>query len=216
MPTTRGCAASAASSSTVVAAWSAASCGWAPTEHQTSAWRSAIARIPGNWSSLVPIVSIVATPAARARARTASRSPAKSGKSRWQWLSTSIVPAPLASGARRLGLDKAREDAARRRQRPARRQLLRQIGKAPRLRRHRQLVEQHRRCGGHERLRQDAEVPERLGERVEHGAHARRVAAPERPGRLLVDIAVGLANDAPDRLEREVERLLPDQWPDPA
>src|SRR5262249_10240819 len=43
-----------------------------------------------NWSSRVQIVSIVPMPAPNARAITASRSGVKSGKSRWQWLSTSI------------------------------------------------------------------------------------------------------------------------------
>ena len=47
-----------------------------------------------------------------------------------------------------------------------------------------------------------------FGKRVEHRRHPRRVAAPEHPGRLLVDIAVGVGDDAPDRLEREVERLV--------
>ena len=41
------------------------------------------------------IVTMRPMPAARARATTASSSAAKSGKSRWQWLSTSIVSALL-------------------------------------------------------------------------------------------------------------------------
>src|SRR5262249_35814997 len=47
----------------------------------TSAWRL----------TRVEMVTMRAIPAARARATTASSSPAKSGKSRWQWLSTSMV-----------------------------------------------------------------------------------------------------------------------------
>ena len=39
----------------------------------------------------VEMVTMRPTPAARARATTPSRSSAKSGKSRWQWLSTSMV-----------------------------------------------------------------------------------------------------------------------------
>ena len=51
-----------------------------------SAWRA----------TRVEIVTMRATPAARARATTPSSSVAKSGKSRWQWLSISIVIAPRA------------------------------------------------------------------------------------------------------------------------
>src|SRR5580700_10402731 len=53
-------------------------------------------------------------------------------------------------------------------------------------------------------------MPQRLGQRVEYGAHPRRVAAAERPGSLLVDIAVGLADDPPDRLQRQMKSLLRD------
>src|SRR5215471_18554829 len=48
----------------------------------TSAWRL----------TRVEMVTMRAMPAARARATTASSSPAKSGKSRWQWLSTNVNP----------------------------------------------------------------------------------------------------------------------------
>ena len=44
-------------------------------------------RAPGAWATRVEIVVIRSTPAASARATTASISSAKSGKSRWQWLS---------------------------------------------------------------------------------------------------------------------------------
>src|SRR5262245_36612657 len=46
----------------------------------TSAWRL-------TW---VEMVTMRAMPDARARVTTASSSPAKSGKSRWQWLSTNV------------------------------------------------------------------------------------------------------------------------------
>ena len=62
----------------------------------------------------VEIVTMRPMPAARARATTASSSAAKSGKSRWQWLSTSIVQAFV------LRLDVAREHRRGRRQRAAR------------------------------------------------------------------------------------------------
>ncbi len=84
----------------------AASCGWTPTVQKTLSKRSAIARTRSKRVRWVPMVSIVPTPAAAARAITASRSSAKSGKSRWQWLSTSIrtlrcLPAPRRSAERR-------------------------------------------------------------------------------------------------------------------
>ena len=52
-------------------------------------------------ATLVEIVTIRSTPASLARATTPSRSSAKSGKSRWQWLSISMMkgarfPSPLA------------------------------------------------------------------------------------------------------------------------
>ena len=46
----------------------AASCGWIPTEHQMSGSASAMARTVANSPSLVPMVSIVPTPARLARA----------------------------------------------------------------------------------------------------------------------------------------------------
>src|SRR5438045_8090964 len=104
---------------------------------------------------------------------TASRSGAKSAKSRWQWLSTSN------SGARRFRLDIARKDAVRRRKRPARGQGVGKIGEAARLLWHRELIEQRRCRIRHKRLRQDPEMPQDFGERVEHGFHPRRVAPPQ-------------------------------------
>src|SRR5215472_398156 len=62
-----------------------------PTEHQRSSCASARPLTSANSLILVQMVSIVPTPARRARAMTASRSSAKSAKSRWQWLSTSII-----------------------------------------------------------------------------------------------------------------------------
>src|SRR5262249_47551863 len=71
----------------------------------TSAWRL----------TRVEIVTMHAIPAARARAITASSSPAKSGKSRWQWLSISIGPALRTTFA----LNVARKDRTGGRQRRA-------------------------------------------------------------------------------------------------
>ena len=53
-------------------------------------------------------------------------------------------------------------------------------------------------------------MAQRLGQGVEHGTHPGRVAAAERPWRLLVDIAISLADNPPDRLERQVKGLLRD------
>src|ERR1700730_6776512 len=53
-------------------------------------------------------------------------------------------------------------------------------------------------------------MSDRLGEGVQYGSHPCRVAAAERPGGLFVDVAVGLADHPPDRLERDMKRLLPD------
>ena len=72
-----------------VASGSSAACiGWVPAAQKTPGCASAMARTCGAWRSRVQIVTMRVTPAAAARATTASISPAKSGKSRWQWLST--------------------------------------------------------------------------------------------------------------------------------
>ena len=47
----------------------------------------------------VEIVTMRPIPAARARDTIPSRSSAKSGKSRWQWLSTNILRSPYAAGS---------------------------------------------------------------------------------------------------------------------
>ena len=54
-------------------------------------------------------------------------------------------------------------------------------------------------------------MAQRLSQHIEHGAHPRRVGAPQSPRRLLVDIAIALGDQSPDRFEREVQRLLLDQ-----
>src|SRR3954454_15240623 len=72
-----------------------------------------------SWFSFLTRVEIVTMrpiPAARARDTIPSRSSAKSGKSKWQWLSTSMVRTPL--GCR---LDVTWEGRCRRRQRRSRR-----------------------------------------------------------------------------------------------
>ena len=51
-------------------------------------------------------------------------------------------------------------------------------------------------------------MPDRFRKGVKNGPHPHRIAAPQDPGRLLVDIAVRLGYNPPDRLERDVKRLL--------
>ena len=53
-------------------------------------------------------------------------------------------------------------------------------------------------------------MPDRFGESVENRSHPRRIAVAQHPRRLLVDIAVGVADDAPDRFECQVKSLLRD------
>src|SRR5438552_16497374 len=53
-------------------------------------------------------------------------------------------------------------------------------------------------------------MPDRFGESVENRSHPRRIAVAQHPRRLLVDIAVGVADDAPDRFECQVKILLRD------
>src|SRR5262249_4593352 len=107
----------------------------------TSAWRL----------TRVEIVTMRVIPAARARATTASSSPAKSGKSRWQWLSISIGPALSTPFA----LNVAGKDRTRRRQRRAGGDPARpaQHGELPLGGRHGEQVEQFGGRGRHERLR---------------------------------------------------------------
>ena len=74
---TWGCEASAAKRSTVRSVKSRASCGCTPAVAQTSGCDWEISRTAGSRSGRSQMVSIRPTPAARARAITASRSPAK-------------------------------------------------------------------------------------------------------------------------------------------
>src|SRR5271168_867993 len=101
------------------------------------------------------MVIMRSTPAARARATTASRSTAKSGKSRWQWLSISMLLRRLL-----VRLDIAREHRRRRRQRDTRGDavLAAEEGEGALLGRHRQQVQK---LGGrrwHERQRQNSDL----------------------------------------------------------
>ena len=131
-------------------------------------------------------------PAVRARASTPVSSPASSGKSRWQWLSISIRRQPLR-------LDVAREHALRLGQAGARLQLGVERGERPpsagtpswsRI-----LAVDVR----HERLHQQGHPPDRLGQHPQHRVAPHRIGLGERPRRLRVDVAVGVADHFPDR-----------------
>src|ERR1700691_689236 len=96
-----------------------ASCGCVPTVKKTSSYRSPIWTTPAAFDTLVPMVIMHSTPAARARSTTRSRSSAKSGKSRWQWLSMIVIPRRPQPSLRRLRFDIARKDRRRRGQQRA-------------------------------------------------------------------------------------------------
>src|SRR5262249_37767492 len=59
-------------------------------------------RTAGNVSSVVLMVSACVTPSARMRSRIAGKSACNSGKSRWQWESTSMAPLYGAATASRV------------------------------------------------------------------------------------------------------------------
>src|SRR5260221_13681559 len=107
---------------------------------------------------------------------TSSRSAPKSAKSRWQWLSTSIGSAGLSRFFSIFLDDIAREDSLRLRQRsPCDQRVAGERREVTAIRCHGQLIEQLRCRFRHYRLDQDRDVTDRLGEDVEHRAHARLV-----------------------------------------
>src|SRR5450755_2454736 len=112
----------------------------------------------------VEMVSMRPIPASAARATTASSSLAKSGKSRWQWLSTSMG----VSGRGRF--DVAREYRDRRGQRCARRNSrgAAEHGKKASVARDAETIEQPDRGDGHRRLSQDRDLADHLGGDIEH------------------------------------------------
>src|SRR2546429_8856792 len=79
---------------------------------------------------------------------------------------------------RRFGLDKAREDAVRRRQFAPSGRSPRNVAEIPAVERNRELIEQRGRSIGHERLHQNAEMAQNLTERVQHGSHACWISSP--------------------------------------
>src|SRR3954453_6085132 len=140
----------------------------------------------------VEIVTIRPIPAASARATIASRSSAKSGKSRWQWLSTS-----MSLGCR--WLDIAREHRRRRGEGDAGLDADRaaQRGKIALVLRYPKAVEQL--CGGgrHRRLRKDGDLSDHLCGHVKHRALTDRIGLRKCPWRFAGKIAIGFGNHGP-------------------
>src|ERR1700712_2385498 len=137
-----------------------------------------------------------AIPAVAARPTMASRSAAKSGKSRWQWLSTSIF-------LRRRRLDVTREDRHRRGQNDTRldARCSTQRRKIAFTLRYGETVEQLRRRLRHRGLRENGDLADDLGGHIQHGALTRRIGLGQRPWRLAREIAVGFGHDRPDGVQ---------------
>src|SRR6186997_3302992 len=121
----------------------------------------------------VEIVTSRATPSAVARPTTSSSSTAKSGKSRWQWLSISMMLSRLFRCAG-FGLDIARKYRRRGRQFCAGGEPLfaAETAEIARVVRHRQEIKQLLRRARHEGLRQDGHLPDHVRGDVEDRAHA--------------------------------------------
>src|SRR6516164_2655116 len=142
---------------------------------------------PVNRCTRVEIVTIRAIPSVRARATTSSSSLAKSGKSRWQWLSTNMaVRMVIVSWSlcrRRLCFDVAWEN------RRWRWKLLAcgdamaaaEERKRPLAGWHGQEIEELFRRSGHERLCQEGDLPKDLGGHIEHRALLRRIGLGQGP-----------------------------------
>src|SRR6185312_16473198 len=143
---------------------------------------------PSSRFTRVEIVTMRPMPASAARATMASRSGAKSGKSRWQWLSTS-----MEFYLCRRRLDVTGEDCLRRRQHCA--------GRNPRMAAKRckhpclalrdtKAIEQLFGGRRQHRLGQDRDLPDHLGSDIEHRVLARGFGLRQCPGRLPCEIAV--------------------------
>src|SRR5262245_23321443 len=119
------------------------------------------------------MVTMRPTPAVSARATMTSRSSAKSLKSRWQWLSTSIL---LLAAGWLFRLDITREHADRCRQRRARRDAFSpaERSEVAFIGRHAEAVEQFGGGLRHHRQRQDRDLPHHFGGDVKHRLLTRR------------------------------------------
>src|SRR3954447_8125704 len=141
------------------------------------------------------MVTIRPIPAAPARATMASRSSAKSGKSRWQWLSTSIL-----LGRR---LDVTRKHRHRRRQNDARldARCSAQRGKIAFARWYAETVKQLGRRSRYRRLCENGDLADDLGSHIQHRALTRRIGLRQRPWGFAREITVGLGDDRPNSIQ---------------
>src|SRR4051794_31211274 len=135
-------------------------------------------------------------PAASARATMASRSSAKSGKSRWQWLSTSIL-----LGRRRL--DVTRKDRHRRGQNDARldARCSTQRGKIAFACWYAETVKQLGRRSRYRRLCENSDLADDLGSHIQHRALTCRIGLRQRPWGFAREITVGLGDDRPNSIQ---------------
>ena len=138
------------------------------------------------------------TPAVSARATSASRSSAKSGKSRWQWLSTSMAckrfNPPLVQRSAETRRPAAAGVAPALTLRVLSAAKSRCVSGTPRL------SSSLRRGLRHHRLGQDRDLPHDLGGHVEHGVLPRRIGLGQRPRRFAREIAVGFRDHGPHRV----------------
>src|ERR1700722_10443910 len=143
---------------------SSAWCGWVPTEQYTFGYLSAIESNASRRLTRVEIVTIRPMPAVSARATMPSRSSAKSGKSRWQWLSTSIAFCRL----RRRRFDIARKHRGWRRKHHTGLDPVRQRSEVARIRivGDTENIEQLARGLRHRRLGEDGDLAHHFGRYV--------------------------------------------------
>src|SRR5207244_6849088 len=151
-----------------------------------------MAMSPPSRLTRVEMVTMRPMPAVPARATMASRSSVKSGKSRWQWLSTSISNRSLYPW-----FDVARKHPDRRWQRHASfdpraegREVSRVLGNT-------ETVEQLRGGVRHHRLRQDRDLAHDLRGDVQYGFLPCRIGLGQRPRRFPRKVAVRFGEHGP-------------------
>ena len=181
-------------------------CGWVPTEQKTSGKRSAIASRSACRATRVEIVTMRPMPAARARADDGVELVGEIGK-------IEMAVAVDQHGYLRRLAARARHSAGRPAPAPAASRRRRCRCPPPSAAKSRSSAGTPSRSSSfagrrrHERLRQDRDLPDHLGGDVEHGALPRRIGLGERPRRLAGEIAVGVGDHRPDRVEHLVQLL---------
>src|SRR5579872_6919366 len=147
----------------------------------------------------VDIVTMRPTPAASARATMPSRSSAKSGKSRWQWLSISIG-SRLLCGAR---FDIAREHRRRLRKNRARLNARLERGKVSRADfvGNAEKLQKFCRGGRHGELGKKSDLSYDFCRDVKNGALARGIGLCQCPGSFSRKVTVGLGDNSPNGVQ---------------